>query len=153
MTLIGDSVALGSAGAISGRLDGILIDARVSRQMKDLPDLAASLKGKGQLRDYVVVALATNSTLSTGVVERAVSALGDRHVVLVNGYGDRSWIGPGNKVLAAVAKKHGNVVVADWRSVAAENRHLLGPDGIHPQLSGTDAYARVIERGLAAAAG
>ena len=153
VTIIGDSVTLISAEALQAALPGVYIDAIVSRQMKTTAEVATALRAAGALRPYVVLSLATNSTVTDRVMEEAVAAIGpDHQIVLVTGYGDRPWIGPTNDQLRAAAERHPNVVVADWQSALAAAPDGVGKDGVHPQGAGRDLYARTLADALAASA-
>jgi len=146
VTVIGDSVTLASAAALTKALPGVAIDAEVGRQMRSVPAIVRSLRKHSALRTYVVISLGTNSTVDDGLMADVVRAVGSGHViVLVNGYGDRPWIGPTNKALRRAAAKYRDVLVADWNSaVAAHPDKILGPDGIHPLPSQTRVYSDVV---------
>ncbi|WP_066461844.1 acyltransferase family protein [Sanguibacter suarezii] len=152
VTVIGDSVTLISATALQSILPGVHIDAEVSRQMSTTPEVAAALAAGGALRPYVVLSLGTNSTVNARVMDEAIAAIGPDHtIVLVTGYGDRSWIGPTNDQMREAAARHPNVVVADWQAAIAAHPEGLGKDGVHPQASGQEIYAQTIAAGLAQA--
>jgi len=146
VTVIGDSVTLASASALTEALPGVAIDAKVGRQMKTVPGIVRTLRKKSALRTYVVISLGTNSTVSDAMMKDVVAAVGKGHViVLVNGYGDRPWIAPTNRLLRRAAADYPNVLVADWaKAVAARPDKILGPDGIHPVPSQTHVYADVV---------
>jgi len=146
VTVIGDSVTLASAAALTKALPGVAIDAEVGRQMRSVPAIVRSLRKRSALRTYVVISLGTNSTVDDGLMADVVRAVGSGHViVLVNGYGDRPWIGPTNKALRRAADKYANVLVADWdRAVSARADKILGPDGIHPVPSQTHVYSDLV---------
>ena len=153
VTIIGDSVTLISAEALQVALPGAYIDAVVSRQMKTTAEVATALRAAGALRPYVVLSLATNSTVTDRVMEEAVAAIGpDHQIVLVTGYGDRPWIGPTNDQLRAAAARHPNVVVADWQSALAAAPDAVGKDGVHPHEAGRDLYARTLVDALTVSA-
>jgi hypothetical protein len=56
-------------------------------------------------------------------------------------------------VLAAAARQHPNVVLADWQHTIRHRTHLLWDDGIHPRPSGGRVYARMIKAAVQAAQG
>ncbi|MBI9114376.1 acyltransferase family protein [Sanguibacter suaedae] len=152
VTIIGDSVTLTSVEAVQAALPGVAIDAAVSRQMRSTAEAVAALGGVDALRPYVVLSLATNSTVDERVVEEALAAVGpDRTVVLVTGHGDRPWIGPTNDQLRAAAARHPDVVVADWQAAIAPHPDGVAKDGVHPAGGGRDIYAAVLRDALAQA--
>ncbi len=92
-----------------------------------------------------MIALATNTTLRERTIDDVLAAVGpDRRVVLVNAYGARSWIKGTNAVIAAAAKKHPRVSVADWHGAVRSRGELLAADGVHPTREGAKVYARVV---------
>nr|WP_228375131.1 acyltransferase family protein [Demequina iriomotensis] len=148
VTVVGDSVTLGSAPALASALPGVAVDAEVGRQFSQGVDRVEALEGKGRLRPYVVVALGTNGEVPADQMDRLVAAVGDRTLVLVTPYGDRSWMAGSQRAVRQAARGHANVVVADWQAAVEEDPSVLGPDGIHPDATGMKVFARVVERGL-----
>jgi peptidoglycan/LPS O-acetylase OafA/YrhL len=152
VTVIGDSVSLISVPSLQAALPGVFVDAEVSRQMSTVPEIAAGLRDAGALREYVVVSLGTNSTVTEKTMDDALAAIGpDHRVVLVTGSADRSWIGPTNDQLRAAAERHPGVVVADWQAAVAAQPDVLGKDGVHPGAAGQELYARTVADALARA--
>jgi hypothetical protein len=146
VTAIGDSVLLGSAPQLIERLPGVYIDGAVSRQFFHAEPIAAELDLAGELRPYVLVALATNGTIKGEWIDSLVAAIGpDRTLLLVTGYGDRDWIGEANAQLHDAAERfHGQVVLVDWNAAVEAQEGLLGGDGIHPNQDGMARYADLI---------
>jgi hypothetical protein len=144
VTVIGDSVTLASADPLLKSLKGAYVDAEVSRFLSDAPKIMRKLKKKDDLRDFVVVALATNSTAREKDIESILKVAGKRKVVFVTGHAERSWIKDTNKMLKDVAKEHDNVVVADWSKAIKKHEKELARDGIHPGPKGAKRYAKVV---------
>ncbi len=144
VTVIGDSVTLASADPLLTSLKGAYVDAEVSRFLSDAPKIMRKLKKKDDLRDFVVVALATNSTAREKDIESILKVAGKRKVVFVTGHADRSWIKDTNKMLKEAAKEHDNVVVADWSKAIKKHKKELARDGIHPGPKGAKRYAKVV---------
>nr|WP_228372710.1 acyltransferase family protein [Demequina maris] len=153
VTVIGDSVALGSAPALARMLPGIAVDAEVGRQFATGVDRIERLARKGRLRDYVVVALGTNGAVPQDEMDRLLEAVEGRPVVLVTPYGDRSWMDGSQRAVRAAARSRRDVVVADWQRAVERDPSVLGSDGIHPDEDGARVFARLIKRALAQAAG
>ncbi|SEI96166.1 acyltransferase family protein [Demequina mangrovi] len=151
ITVVGDSVTLGSAPALAEALPGVAVDAEVGRQFAVGVDRIAQLARKDRLRPYVVVALGTNGAVTPEEMDRLLRVVGDRTVVLVTPYGDRSWMAGSQKQVRAAAKRHDNVVLADWQRAVEADPGLLGPDGIHPDDEGSAVFATVVKRALRSA--
>ncbi|GAA2528655.1 acyltransferase family protein [Rarobacter incanus] len=150
-TIIGDSVTLAAAQALEKELPKIGILAKVGRSMNAAPGIIKDLRDSGELRPYVVIALATNSTIDAEIIADVVSAVGKgRAIVFLTGHAQRSWIKPTNRALRAAPKKYKNVFVADWDAVANEHPGAFGPDGIHPYPNKTGIYADLVVDALKA---
>lgn len=151
ITAIGDSVMLASAPGLLERFPGIQVDAAVSRSMYAAPGILRELAAAGELRDVVVVALGTNGSISARTLDDVLQAIGpDRQLILVNAYAPRSWIDGVNADLAAFARRHPAVQVADWSDAIAPHPDLLAGDQVHPGAAGgrvfADAVADAVQR-------
>ena len=145
VSAIGDSVMLASAPGLMERLPGIQIDASVSRSLNAGVGIVEAQAAAGQLRPFVVVALGTNGPISGEALDRLERAVGpDRHLVLVNAFAPRDWIGGVNAELAAFDAAQPGVVVADWAGAAAAHADLLSGDGIHPGPTGGRLFAETV---------
>jgi peptidoglycan/LPS O-acetylase OafA/YrhL len=152
VTAIGDSVMLAAASGLQAALPGIYIDALVSRQMSAGLDVLRGLAESGGLRRIVVVGLGTNGTV-TGAQLRQLMAIAGPHrrLVLVNTFVPRPWQDEVNGALAAAARRHPNVVVANWHGAIEHRVRLLWDDGVHPRTPGGLLYARVVRAAIRAA--
>ncbi len=148
VTVVGDSVALGSAPALAKALPGIAIDAEVGRQFQDGVDRVESLARQGRLRDYVVVALGTNGAVPGDEVDRLLAAVDGRPVVMVTPFGDRSWMEGSQRAVRDAAHGNDAVLLADWQRAVERDPSVLGPDGIHPDEQGMTVFARVVTDAL-----
>lgn len=152
ITAVGDSVMLAAAPELQSALPGIYIDAQVSRQMGAGIGLLRRLAQRGWLRKIVVVGLGTNGTVTSQQVRQLLAITGPgRDVVLVNTFVPRPWEHADNLVLAAAARQHPNVVLADWHQAIRRLTYLLWGDGIHPRAPGGTLYARMIKAAVQAA--
>lgn len=145
VTAIGDSVMLASAPQLAQALPGISINAQVSRQMGAGLGVVASLAGSGGLRRVVVVGLGTNGTVTAGQVLQLIAMIGPhRRLVLINTFVPRPWQAGDNQVLAAAARQHANVVLANWYATIEYHTNLLWSDMVHPRPAGAPLYAQMV---------
>lgn len=145
VTAVGDSVLLASASALADRLPGIVIDAKVGRQMWDVPEQLTDLAGQGELRHYVVVALGTNGSFDAAALDGVKSQIGpERVLVLVSAHVPRSWQDEVNGVEAAYAASHPGTVLVDWNATVSPYPALLWPDETHPKPVGAQVYADLL---------
>jgi lysophospholipase L1-like esterase len=145
VTAIGDSVMLAAAPQLQAALKGIYIDAAVSRQMSAGLAVVQGLADAGLLRSVVVLDLGTNGTVTTRQIRQLLATIGPHHtLVLVNTFVPRPWQNEDNRVLAAAARKHDNVVLANWFATIEHRTGLLWDDDVHPRPQGATLYARMV---------
>jgi len=150
VTAVGDSVMLASAPSLLAALPGADVDAVVSRQMSAAPDILRSLADSGRLRDFVVLGLGTNGSISQRTLDQVLEVIGpDRQLVLVTASAPRSWIPGVNADIAAFARTHRGVQIADWQSAIAPHLDLLAGDEVHPGDAGGRIYADTVVAALA----
>ena len=145
VTAIGDSVMLAAAPQLQAALKGIYINAAISRQMSAGLAVVQGLADTGLLRSVVVLGLGTNGTVTTSQIRRLLATIGPhRTLVLVNTFDPRPWQNEDNRVLAATARKHDNVVLANWFATIERRTGLLWDDDVHPRPPGATLYARMV---------
>ncbi len=146
---IGDSVMLAAAPELHAAYPGILVDAVVSRQMRQLPEIVAGMVEQGTMRDTVVLGLGTNGSITRGTLEEVVDLLpSDVRVVVVNVQAPRDWVDGVNRELEQFALEHRNVELANWRDAIAPRLDLLGRDRIHPADEGAKVYVGAVTDAL-----
>ncbi|WP_349309070.1 acyltransferase family protein [Microbacterium sp. MM2322] len=145
VTAVGDSVMLASAGGLLDRMPGVDIDAKVSRSMSAGVRIVDDLATRGELRDYVVVGLGTNGSISSDELVRLKKDVGPkRTLVLVTAHAPRDWISGVNAELEAFAAHTPGVAIADWSAAISRHEDLLAGDGIHPGATGGTLYADAV---------
>ena len=156
VTMIGDSIMLGSSEAITELMPDAYIDAMVSRNVYDGAEVAQRLQQEGKLSDIVVVALGTNGPLLdyepyAGGMQNLLNVLGtERQIFWITVYCSYSeWMSMNNEYLAKLAQERPNFHLIDWYSLAVSNPDWLYPDGTHPNIDGAEQYAKLIQNTLA----
>jgi len=151
VTLIGDSVSLGSDQDLHRLLPGIDVHAQVGRMMEDAPDILRQLAASGQLRGTVVLALGTNGEFGPDVLDDIRSIIGGRRMVLMTVRGPFSWQDSVNSVVRTYQHDHPEVLVDDWYDTVGPHQDLLWIDHIHPRGgAGTTLFATSLAQTLAA---
>ncbi|MDY5153361.1 Peptidoglycan/LPS O-acetylase OafA/YrhL, contains acyltransferase and SGNH-hydrolase domains [Actinobaculum suis] len=151
VTVIGDSVTVAASPALQERMPNIAVDGEVSRSIKPAPGIISSMKQQGTLRPYVVLALATNGSVSDADWAAVKQALGEDHrIVLVTGYGpaNKTWIREAAEKIREIAATDPHVRVADWEPIAAAHEEHLAGDRVHPDPTAAGLYADEILRAL-----
>ena len=144
---LGDSVMLSAYTNIQAVYQDATIDAAVSRQIAQAPDVLRWYQSQGNVHNTVVISLGTNGVLDEYNVERVLEMIGsDKSIFWVNVYAPGvEWEASNNEYLQELAMKHSNITIIDWNSYISQHTDLLEEDGIHPMEPGADAYAQLIQ--------
>jgi peptidoglycan/LPS O-acetylase OafA/YrhL len=149
ITAIGDSVMLASAAELQNAFPGIHIDAVVSRQLSQAPQIVEAMLAAGILRPTVVIGLGTNGPIDTTALTRLRELAGTQHqIVLVNVFAPRWWTDGVNADLSAFAQQYRDVELANWRDSISGQLRLLAGDQIHPGDAGGRVYVGVVRDAL-----
>ena len=152
ITIIGDSVTLGSSAALSEAFPGVYVDAEVSRSVLAAGPIIDSLNAQGLLREYVVISLATNSAVTDDQIDALVAQIGpERKLILVTAFGPArtTWIPPSNDTIWRAATRYRNVFAADWANPISRHPEDLAGDSVHPATDqGHQIYVEAIRSAL-----
>ena len=144
----GSSVDLWAVATLRKVVPGVAIDAGINRAPAFIEGRATRDLSAKRLRKAVVLHLGDAGPVSAAALDRTLSRLDDRvRVVLVNSTARFAFVGPGNRTLAAVARDHPNVVVADWKSYSAGHPEWF-KDGLHLTAKGMPYYALFVRRAM-----
>ncbi len=149
--MIGDSVMLGSTMSLLTQMPGSYIDAAVSRYVGDGLEIAKAFNDQGKLGKIVVIALGTNGPISGAEryevqTKALVDYLGpDRQIFWVNVYAPHlKWHETNNAYINKLAAEHKNIHVVDWCGLISQHKDWLVDDGVHPDVPGSKAYAKLV---------
>jgi len=141
--VIGDSIALGSADSLRRALgEGTTVDAKVGRQFSAAPGIVAAWTAVND--GPIVVDLGANGTVAADDVAAVIAAAGGRRLVLVGVHVPRRWQDGNNAALRAAAAGHPTVAFVDWDALVDANPGVLGPDGVHPGVTGRTLLATAV---------
>lgn len=152
ITIIGDSVTLGSSASLSEAFPGVYVDAEVSRSVLAAGPIIDSLNAQGLLREYVVISLATNNVVTDDQIDALVAQIGpERKLILVTAFGPArtTWIPPSNDTIWRAATRYRNVFAADWANPISRHPEDLAGDSVHPATDqGHQIYVEAIRSAL-----
>ena len=112
--MIGDSVMLGAQPGLALAIEGVRVDAKVSRQMKQVPDAVERIRAEAPLGDVAVVHLGTNGVFSPYHFDAVMIALEEvDRVYFVNTRVPRRWEDSVNESLAAGVELWPNAFLID----------------------------------------
>lgn len=150
ITMIGDSVMLGTFKELKAIFPNSYIDGKESRQAYDIAPLLNQLKADGTLADTVIIALGTNGYFQKATGDEIMEILGpNRTVFWVNVYGQYlEWEKSTNAIINEMVNQYPNLYLIDWASQVKNNPDWLIEDGIHPDIEGRQAYANIIKNAI-----
>ena len=138
---------LGAAANLKSNIPGILVNAKVGRQVVQAPALVKSLADRDQLGSTVIVHLGTNGEGRLSSYLSVIDSIGpDRRIYWVTVHGV-AWAGAANANIRAAASQRGNVHVIDWDAYASSHasESWFYSDGIHLQPEARRAYTELIK--------
>jgi hypothetical protein len=161
VTVIGDSVSLGAQPSLTKTIPDCYVDSKVSRPLSAGADILTGMQNRGELREYVVIALGTNGTNGyEKLFTQIIDALEPGHrLIIVTPFDGRS-----NENAAVVAKtaawlrglpgEYDFVTIADWNAKISSQVNLLANDKVH-MGGGTSMalYAECVAEAVNAASG
>lgn len=158
VTIIGDSITVGSESQIKELLPNADIHAQVSKQFgegsSDNPGglkILKELVDEKKLRNIVVFALGTNTNgVKEEDVKKVVELAGsNRKVIFTTNYTTSNSYDGNNNNFRKANQDNQNVLLADWRSAveSKEDKYLAG-DGIHPNEQGRELFANIISNAV-----
>ena len=152
ITLVGDSVMLGSAGELERALGNPAFATDVGLQPMGVIEILKKHRAAGRLGEAVVVHAGDNVPFTIEQFDEMMALLEDvPKVAIVNVKVPRPWEQQNNEVLAdGVQRYPGKAVLVDWHAASAGRPELFVEDGIHLQPEGQRVYADLIAAHLEA---
>ena len=148
VTIIGDSITEGSKGEILKLLPKADIDSLVGRQFDEGVSILNKLVQDSKLRGTLVFALGTNGvgSANSNSIQQVIDAAGSgTKIVFVTNFTTANDYSSNNSSFSKAASNNANVSVADWeRIVSANPNDYLSTDGIHPNPTGREEFAKLI---------
>jgi hypothetical protein len=152
VTVVGDSVMLGSAGELERALGNPAFATDVGLQPMGVIEILKKRRTAGQLGEAVVVHAGNNVPFKSEQFDEMMGLLEDvPKVVIVNLKVPRPWEQSNNDVLADGVRRYPDkAVLVDWHAASAGRPELFVEDGIHLQPEGQRVYADLIATHLKA---
>ncbi len=142
---VGDSVMLGAAAEMKKLIDGLDVDAQVSRHLSATIEIVRQRRDADRLGRVVIVHIGDNGFIKEQQLDDLMQLLTNvPRVIIVNLKLPRTWEGPNNELLAAAVKRYPNAVLLDWHTASADKPELFGKDGLHLGRVGARFYAELV---------
>ena len=152
-------MSLGAQSALINAISNCVVDSAVSRQLRAGADIIRAKQDRGELREYVVIALGTNGTNSySRYYNEIIEAINPGHRVIIvtpfDGRSNNNATAVGNTAvwLRGLPGQYDYITIADWNALISTQQELLASDRVH--MGGNDArslYANLIAEAIAAA--
>jgi peptidoglycan/LPS O-acetylase OafA/YrhL len=147
---VGDSVMLGAVPALETAIDGIQVDAAVSRQVSTAISLLQGLKGQGVTGNVVVIGLGSNGTFTNGQFDQIMGVLSDvPRVIFINDKVPRSWEEPNDSVIASGVQRYPSARLVDWYRASVDHPEYFYDDQYHVRPDGAAVYASLVASAVA----
>ncbi|MCX7738348.1 MAG: acyltransferase [Hydrogenothermaceae bacterium] len=120
VTIIGDSLTVGSEKYIKYFIPSAVVDAKVGRKFQEVMGIIKELEETGRLRNTVVIGLATNSQISIEELVYVIDYLTakGRRAILVNAKVPRKWEEINNYNIYLTKVLRPNIEVVDWKKIS-----------------------------------
>jgi len=146
----GDSIILGVGTQLASHLPVVLLDARVGRQIGDLIITVRAHQSRHQ-DSPIVLDVGNNNYLREKDVRTLLDLLKIQpKVVLINTAVPRGYRDGNNRIIRRVVSDYTNVTLVDWATKSSGHPEYFGPDGVHLDQAGINAYINAIKEALSA---
>lgn len=147
LTVIGDSVFLGASPAFKKLQKNAVIDAKVSRQVRQALDVAKKLKKKDKLGDTVIISLGINGNFNYATGQALIDFLGtERKIYWINAFGKEKEIEREvNKTIRKLEQQNSNLSVIPWADEGKKHPDWFYQDGTHLNEKGQDGFAQFVK--------
>ncbi|MFM1540209.1 acyltransferase family protein [Helcococcus ovis] len=148
IVLVGDSLGVNVGSRISDLYPDSIIDAKISRQLYNSLPVFEQYKKYDSENTALVVMLGTNGFFSESDLDNIVKLYPKSRKVFINVKMPYSWEKQVNETYANYVKKHPDIKLVDWYSVASKNPDYLASDQTHLMYNGVDKMVELIIKEL-----
>lgn len=146
ITSVGDSVIINADSYIRKYIPNFYLDGKVGRDMVSGPEILSSIKENTGLADIVVISLGSNGSANHNDMDRIMEIADGRDVYFVNTSHTQSYMDYVNNSIKEYCDSHDKAHMVDWRNYIKDRPDYLAADRTHPNIPGSDAFAKLIMR-------
>lgn len=146
VTAVGDSVIINADSYIRKFIPNFYLDGEVGRDMVSGPDILSQIKNNYGLGDIILVSLGSNGSANQADLEKIMQIADGRDVYFINTSHTQSYMDQVNKSLESFCQKNDRAHLVDWRSFIKDRPDYLAKDRTHPNIPGSDSYAKLLIR-------
>lgn len=148
LTAVGDSIIIDINDYLRDYVPNLYLDGEVGRDLVDGPDVLSSIKNTQGLGNIILIALGSNGKIEADDLSQIMEIADGRKVLFVNTSHTQPWQDYINEQLADFCKKTDNAYLVDWYSYAKGKKELFAQDLVHPNVEGSQYYAKIVARAL-----
>lgn len=146
ITSVGDSVIINADSYIRKYIPNFYLDGEVGRDMVSGPEILSAIKENVGLGDIVVISLGSNGSANYNDMERIMEIADGHDVYFVNTSHTQSYMDYVNNSIKEYCDSHDKAHMVDWRNYIKDKPDYLAADRTHPNIPGSDAFAKLIMR-------
>ena len=146
ITSVGDSVIINADSYIRKYIPNFYLDGEVGRDMVSGPEILSAIKENVGLGDTIVISLGSNGSANHDDMERIMEIADGRDVYFVNTSHTQSYMDYVNSSIKDYCDSHDKAHMVDWRNYIKDKPDYLAADRTHPNIPGSDAFAKLIMR-------
>ena len=110
------------------------------------PEILSSIKENIGLADIIVISLGSNGSANHADMDRIMEIADGRDVYFVNTSHTQSYMDYVNNSIKDYCDSHDKAHMVDWRNYIKDKPDYLAADRTHPNIPGSDAFAKLIMR-------
>lgn len=146
ITSIGDSVIINADSYIRKYIPNFYLDGEVGRDMVSGPEILSAIKENVGLADIVVISLGSNGSANHSDMDKIMEIADGRDIYFVNTSHTQSYMDYVNNSIKEYCDSHDKAHMVDWRNYIKDKPDYLAADRTHPNIPGSDAFAKLIMR-------
>lgn len=146
ITSVGDSVIINADSYIRKFTPNFYLDGKVGRDMVSGPDILSAVKENVGLGDIVLISLGSNGSANHSDMDKIMEIADGRDVYFVNTSHTQSYMDYVNNSIKEYCDSHEKAHMVDWRSYIKDKPDYLAADRTHPNVPGSDGFAKLIMR-------
>lgn len=146
VTSVGDSVIINADSYIRKFIPNFYLDGEVGRDMVDGPEVLSKVKENVGLGDIILISLGSNGSANHDDMDKIMEIADGREVYFVNTSHTQSYMDYVNNSIKEYCDSHEKAHLVDWRSYIKDREDYLAADRTHPNVPGSDAFAKLIMR-------
>lgn len=146
LTIFGDSITVASNSALLEKFSDITQAGIIAKSGRRWDEAIDVVKNTTNIKDNVIFALGANSpNLTEADIDEAINTIGsNKNIVFVTNWSTTNEYESNNELFFEYAKKHSNIVVADWKKEMKGNSDKYFYDWIHPNSEGAKIFADIL---------